>query len=189
MTLPEARDHAVAAPGNPFKFVQELAWREYWRHVLDRRGRGVYADVEAPKHHHGRAAGLPDALVRAETGLACVDEPLSELVATEYMHNHARMWFASATTHLLAPGAADVRDSALGRFSRWWKKAQREALGPDPSALAARLKDEAQLPQAGDGDQPALAPPGGVVAEGHQEARDGEQQQSEAQDAQPVGAV
>jgi len=25
LTLPEARDHALAAPGNPFKFVQELA--------------------------------------------------------------------------------------------------------------------------------------------------------------------
>ena len=110
VTLPEARDHAIAAPGNPFKFVQELAWREYWRHVLDRQGRGAYGDVEAPKHHHHRAAGLPDALVRAETGLACVDEPLTELQATGYMHNHARMWFASATTHLMqrhhAPGAA-----------------------------------------------------------------------------------
>lgn len=33
---------------------------------------------------------------------------------------------------LLAPSAAGVSDSALGRFSRWWKRAQTEALGPSP---------------------------------------------------------
>lgn len=110
ITLPEARDHALTGLANPFKFVQELAWREYWRHVLDRRGRTVFEDVEAPKHSHHRAAGLPDALAAGETGLSCVDEPLAELVATGYMHNHARMWVASASTHLFqrhhAPGAA-----------------------------------------------------------------------------------
>lgn len=110
VTLPEARDHALAEPGNPFKFVQELGWREYWRHVLARRGRAVFEDQEPPKHRHHRAAGMPDAAVRAETGLVCVDEPLSELLETGYMHNHARMWVASAVTHLLqrhhASGAA-----------------------------------------------------------------------------------
>ena len=78
--------------------------------MLDRRGRSVYEDVEAPKHRHHRAAGLPDDLVRAETGLSCVDEPLLELFETGYMHNQARMWVASATSHLYqrhhAPGAA-----------------------------------------------------------------------------------
>jgi len=37
-----------------------------------------------------------------------------------------------APRRLIAPGAAGVRDSVLGRFSRWWKKAEREALGPSP---------------------------------------------------------
>jgi deoxyribodipyrimidine photo-lyase len=110
VSLPEARDHAVAGAGSAYKFVQELAWREYWRHVLDRRGRTVFEDVEAPKHEHHRAAGLPDALATGDTGLSCVDEPLAELFATGYMHNHGRMWVASATTHLFqrhhAAGAA-----------------------------------------------------------------------------------
>jgi deoxyribodipyrimidine photo-lyase len=111
VTLVEARDHALATDAaRAGKFVQELAWREYWRHVLDRRGRGVYDDIEEPKHAHHRAAGLPGELVDGETGLACVDEPLAELFETGYMHNHARMWVASATTHLFqrhhAPGAA-----------------------------------------------------------------------------------
>jgi len=111
VSLPEARDHAVGEhPHRAGKFVQELAWREYWRHVLDRRGRAVYADVERPKHAHHRAPGLPEALVAGETGLACVDGPRAELVERGYVHNHARMWFASATTHLFqrdhASGAA-----------------------------------------------------------------------------------
>ncbi len=70
----------------------------------------MYEDIEAPKHAHHRAAGLPGELVDGETGLACVDEPLAELFETGYMHNHARMWVASATTHLFqrhpAAGAA-----------------------------------------------------------------------------------
>lgn len=111
VTLVEARDHVVASDAaRAGKFVQELAWREYWRHVLDRRGRGVYEDVEEPKHAHHRALGLPAELESAQTDLACVDEPLTELFDTGYMHNHARMWVASATTHVFqrhhAAGAA-----------------------------------------------------------------------------------
>jgi deoxyribodipyrimidine photo-lyase len=111
VTLVEARDHAVSEDGGRAgKFVQELAWREYWRHVLARRGRGVYEDIEEVKHAHARVSGLPAEIVGAETGLACVDEPLRELFDTGYMHNHARMWVASATTHLFqrhhAGGAA-----------------------------------------------------------------------------------
>ena len=101
LTLPEVRDHVLAQATRKQveKLVQELAWREYWRLVLDRFGRAVFADVEPVKHGHHRAAGLPADLVAGDVGLRCVDEPLRELRETGYVHNHARMWVASALTH------------------------------------------------------------------------------------------
>lgn len=101
LTLPEVRDHVLASGTRRQveKLVQELAWREFWRLVLERRGRAVFEDAEPVKHGHHRAPGLPDDLARGETGLSCVDRPLRELVETGYVHNHARMWVASAFTH------------------------------------------------------------------------------------------
>jgi deoxyribodipyrimidine photo-lyase len=40
-----------------------------------------------------------------------------------------------ARRHLLAPGAAGVPDRTLARFSRWWRKAEREALPPAQLSL------------------------------------------------------
>ena len=36
-----------------------------------------------------------DAVVSARTGIDCMDSWVTELIETGYLHNHARMWFAS----------------------------------------------------------------------------------------------
>jgi hypothetical protein len=83
------------------KFVQEVIWRTYFKGWLERRPsvweayrRGLEDDLDAV----GRDRGLARRLAEAEdgrTGLDCFDAWARELVGTGYLHNHARMWFAS----------------------------------------------------------------------------------------------
>lgn len=79
------------------KFIQEVCWRTYWKGWLELRP-GVLAD------YHAAAAALSAewadsaalAAARAgQTGIACFDAWAAELVRTGWLHNHARMWFAS----------------------------------------------------------------------------------------------
>ncbi len=79
------------------KFVQEVFWRTYWKGWLEMRP-GVWRRFEAERDAKRAALGpLPD-LVRAEegrTGIDAFDAWACELTETGYLHNHARMWFAS----------------------------------------------------------------------------------------------
>ncbi|WP_306017332.1 FAD-binding domain-containing protein [Oceanicaulis sp. MMSF_3324] len=83
------------------KFIQEVCWRTYWKGWLEMRP-SVWSDYKAE---------LADALnvlaedgvlrqryataIEGRTGIACFDAWTAELIETGYLHNHARMWFAS----------------------------------------------------------------------------------------------
>jgi deoxyribodipyrimidine photo-lyase len=67
------------------KFIQEIFWRTYWRGWLELRP-DVYKDYE--NGYDG--SKLPD-----KTGIKCFDHWTEELIETGYLHNHARMWYAS----------------------------------------------------------------------------------------------
>jgi deoxyribodipyrimidine photo-lyase len=94
---------AIAAHGldGAEKFVQEVFWRTYFKGWLERRPQvwsdyvsGLDADLAALE----KDRRLRWEVERAEaggTGLACFDAWAEELVETGYLHNHARMWFAS----------------------------------------------------------------------------------------------
>lgn len=105
LTLIEVANHFTAqAHGlRPiYKFVQELAWRDYWQRLYYEWGSGVWLDREAWKT--GFTADdysdhMPQDISCAITQLACVDAFSHELVATGYLHNHARLWFASYLVH------------------------------------------------------------------------------------------
>jgi deoxyribodipyrimidine photo-lyase len=83
------------------KFWQELGWRQFWRLVYRRVGNGIYEDLEPAKVNLGdsQSEELPEEIQQGRTGLVCMDESVRELVETGYMHNHARMWFASFVVH------------------------------------------------------------------------------------------
>ena len=75
------------------KFIQEVFWRIYWKGWLEHRP-AVWADYivfdhdTIPTHRYQQA-------VTGKTGIDCFDYWSAELQNTNYLHNHARMWFAS----------------------------------------------------------------------------------------------
>jgi deoxyribodipyrimidine photo-lyase len=79
------------------KFVQEVLWRTYWKGWLELRPE-IWARFLADRDALARTGGLAKALDSAEagtTGIEGFDDWARELVETGYLHNHARMWFAS----------------------------------------------------------------------------------------------
>lgn len=88
-------------PADAEKFVQEVIWRGYFKGWLERRPqvwasyrRGLDADLAALDRDRRLRRDL-DRAMNGQTGLECFDAWANELVETGYLHNHARMWFAS----------------------------------------------------------------------------------------------
>jgi hypothetical protein len=81
------------------KFVQEVYWRTYWKGWLEQRPEAWARWVEAvPRLRAALSAEQRSTLEAAfagRTGIAGFDAWAQELVTTGYLHNHARMWFAS----------------------------------------------------------------------------------------------
>jgi deoxyribodipyrimidine photo-lyase len=83
------------------KFIAEVFWRIYFKGYLEQRP-AIWADYcagrDAALAALERNAGIRSAYAEAtegRTGIAAFDLWAQELVATGYLHNHARMWFAS----------------------------------------------------------------------------------------------
>jgi deoxyribodipyrimidine photo-lyase len=92
---------ATHGPDDAEKFVQEVIWRGYFKGWLERRPQvwasyvtGLEADLSAVDRDRRLRRDLERAM-NGQTGLKCFDAWATELVDTGYLHNHARMWFAS----------------------------------------------------------------------------------------------
>jgi deoxyribodipyrimidine photo-lyase len=90
--------HSLAAAE---KSVQEVLWRTYWKGWLELRPT-VWADyrrsLRAALDRVQTEGGLRrdwETACTGETGIDAFDHWARELTTTGYMHNHARMWFAS----------------------------------------------------------------------------------------------
>ena len=88
-------------PSGAEKFLAEVWWRTYWKGWLELRP-GIWATyrqgVQGALNRLAVEPGLAaraEAAMRGETGIDAFDHWAQELVATGYLHNHARMWFAS----------------------------------------------------------------------------------------------
>ena len=83
------------------KFVFELGWREFFRHVWAHAGDEIFSSLHAgPLADEAYAPSLPDDIRQACTGVPVIDEAVRTLYATGTLHNHARMWLASYCVHL-----------------------------------------------------------------------------------------
>ena len=83
------------------KFVQEVFWRTYWKGWLEMRP-SVWLDYQNDlsrlENQIMTQAGLRkswETACEGKTGIECFDSWAHELKETGYLHNHARMWFAS----------------------------------------------------------------------------------------------
>ncbi len=98
----EAALRKVTHPKKVEKFIQELAWRDFWQRIYRKHPSWIWHDIEDYKTGW-RAAEyatiLPNDIRQAQTGVACIDHFIKELVETGYLHNHARMYLASYIVH------------------------------------------------------------------------------------------
>ena len=92
---------AAHGPQEAEKFVQEVVWRGYFKGWLERRPQvwasyrdGLEADLAVLDTDRRLRKAVTDA-EDGKTGIECFDAWADELVTTGYLHNHARMWFAS----------------------------------------------------------------------------------------------
>ncbi len=83
------------------KFVSEVLWRSYWKGFLEMRP-GLWAGYQAGVRRGLDRLAVEGGLRRqwedacaGQTGIDGFDAWARDLVATGWLHNHARMWFAS----------------------------------------------------------------------------------------------
>ena len=86
---------------NAEKFIQEVFWRTYWKGWLELRP-SVYKyylkerDIQKENITNNRVNNINyNNAISGLTGIECFDEWVNELKFYGYLHNHARMWFAS----------------------------------------------------------------------------------------------
>ncbi len=90
--------HSLAAAD---KFISEVFWRVYFKGYLEQRPtiwRSYCDERDAALARIEHNAGLRAAYSQATsgaTGIEAFDHWVGELIRTGYLHNHARMWFAS----------------------------------------------------------------------------------------------
>ncbi|QXZ80096.1 deoxyribodipyrimidine photolyase [Rhizobium sp. rho-13.1] len=92
---------AMHGPTTSEKFISEVFWRTYWKGWLEQRPTvwtGYLQSLDRAREHldadTARARRFADACA-GHTGIDCFDAWAAELDATGYLHNWARMQFAS----------------------------------------------------------------------------------------------
>ena len=79
------------------KFIQEILWRTYWKGWLELRP-NVWTDylseLKKIREEFKENTDYKNA-IEGKTEIECFNEWLKELKENNYLHNHARMWFAS----------------------------------------------------------------------------------------------
>lgn len=81
------------------KFLQELAWRDYYQRVYQWLGDDMLKDIKHKQPKYTRKQ-LPAAIYNAATGIESIDELITRFYETGYMHNHVRMYVSSITCNV-----------------------------------------------------------------------------------------
>ena len=81
------------------KFIQELAWRDYWQQIWIAKGDAINQDLKIEQIPVANMA-IPKALVNSNTGITAIDRAINEFYDTGYLHNHLRMYIASIACNM-----------------------------------------------------------------------------------------
>tara|TARA_Y100000589_G_scaffold45111_1_gene37924 strand:+ start:2029 stop:3108 length:1080 start_codon:yes stop_codon:yes gene_type:complete len=74
------------------KFIQELAWRDYWQ--ITWKNKNIDVDLKQ-KQKDVKKYGVPENIIKSNTGIKVIDKAIHDLYISGYMHNHVRMYIAS----------------------------------------------------------------------------------------------
>ncbi len=86
-------------PSRMQKFIQELAWRDYWQQIWKVKGEAINDDLKRPQPDV-RNQEMPEALLNANSGIEAIDLAIRSLYDTGYMHNHIRMYVAAIACNI-----------------------------------------------------------------------------------------
>jgi deoxyribodipyrimidine photo-lyase len=94
-------------PNKIEKFIQELAWRDYWQQIWIEKQDLINSDLKNNQlkvdNHQ-----IPKAVVEGNSSIEAIDNAIKEFYDTGYIHNHVRMYIAAiscnnAKSHWKAP--------------------------------------------------------------------------------------
>lgn len=79
------------------KYIQEIIWRTYWKGWLEQRPIvwSEYRAQLAATLDTKNSSKVYERVTEGKTDLACINDWVTELKTTNYLHNHSRLWFAS----------------------------------------------------------------------------------------------
>ena len=87
------------AVGSVEKFIQELAWRDYWQQVWIAKGEAINSDLKQPQSDVYNWK-MPRAVADANTGIQIIDDEILAFYETGYLHNHLRMYIAAISCNM-----------------------------------------------------------------------------------------
>lgn len=105
ITLNEVRNTALKNVDDPKKiekFIQELAWRDFWQRLYKSDPTIIWNDIEPYKTGFSATDyknELPEDIKTATTKNHVINQFIKILKSTGYLHNHARMYLASYIVH------------------------------------------------------------------------------------------
>jgi deoxyribodipyrimidine photo-lyase len=82
------------SPSRMEKFLQELAWRDYWQQIWNVKKELINSDLKHPQTDVTNFE-MPKNIVHGETGIEAIDRAIKEFYDSGYLHNHLRMYIAA----------------------------------------------------------------------------------------------
>ncbi len=86
-------------PAEIEKFIQELAWRDYWQQIWIAKGDAINKDIKHVQNPVSNTS-ISKAIVEANTGIEAIDNSIETFYKTGYLHNHLRMYIASIACNI-----------------------------------------------------------------------------------------
>ena len=81
------------------KFIQELAWRDYWQQIWIAKGEAINQDLKNTQNPVSNTQ-ISNAIATATTNIEAIDKAITEFYKTGYMHNHLRMYVAAIACNI-----------------------------------------------------------------------------------------
>jgi deoxyribodipyrimidine photo-lyase len=80
--------------------VYQLGWRAWFRHRWQELGYGILTSIHpGPLPDSAYSQVMPADVLEGRTGIPVVDQAVGQLNSRGWLHNHARLWLASALVH------------------------------------------------------------------------------------------